>query len=38
MLSRYQSAFCTGIAIVILTLLAVGIMVAATQCGVGVWP
>ena len=37
MLSRYQSAFCTGIAIVILTLLAVGIMVAATTCGVGVW-
>ena len=28
----------TGIAIVILTLLAVGIMIAATQCGVGVWP
>ena len=38
MLSRYQSAFCTGIAIVILTLLFLGIMVAATTCGVGVWP
>jgi len=38
MLSRYQSAFCTAIAIAILLLLVVGIMVAATQCGVGVWP
>ena len=38
MLSRYQSALNTGIAIVILTLLVVGIMAAATQCGVGVWP
>ena len=28
----------TAAALVILTLLAVGIMVAATQCGVGVWP
>ena len=37
MLSRYQSALNTGIALAILTLLAVGIMVAATQCGVGVW-
>ena len=27
----------TGIAIVILSLLFLGIMVAATQCGVGVW-
>jgi len=27
-----------GIALVILTLLFLGIMLAATQCGVGVWP
>jgi len=26
-----------GIALVILTLLVVGIMVAATTCGVGTW-
>ena len=38
MLSRYQSALNTGIAIAILTLLFLAIMVAATQCGVGVWP
>jgi len=27
-----------GVALAILTLLMVGIMLAATQCGVGVWP
>jgi len=37
MLSRYQSTFCTAIALLILTLLFLGIMVAATTCGVGVW-
>jgi len=37
MLSRYQSALNTGIAIAILTLLVVGIMWAATTFGVGVW-
>ena len=38
MLSRYQSALNTGIAIVILTLLFLGIVLAATTFGVGVWP
>ena len=28
----------TAAAIAILSLLFLGIMVAATQCGVGVWP
>jgi len=37
MLSRYQSALNTGIALAILSLLFVAIMVAATTCGVGAW-
>jgi len=35
---RYQSALNTGIALAILTLLLIGIMWAATQCGIGAWP
>ena len=38
MLSRYQSPINMGIALIILILLFLGIMLAATQCGVGVWP
>ena len=37
MLSRYQSALNTGIAIVILILLVVGIMWAAVTFGMGAW-
>lgn len=32
---RYQSALNMGIAIAFLTLLLIGIVVAATQCGMG---
>jgi len=37
MLSRYQSTINMGIALVILTLLVVGIMWAAVTFGMGAW-